>query len=250
MFRVPRVTPPRHCNWGHMSTSSRVIPSKYCTWGYMSGFSLVTPSQTMNLGPDIDSLQDDPNTSELVTGFTFPVSYMTPDQTHRLWVHSPHSPGRHPPRSCNWGNTSTISRVTTPPRTCMWDTLQQYPERHHFSDPAPGLACLQAPRYLTLDPWSHVHSPQADPTSQNCTWGHISTVSRVILLPRPFTWGHMSKVSRLTPTPQTLHLWSQVHSIQGNSTSYTLYLDSHIHSLHGEPHPDQAPIITYPLSPG
>lgn len=44
----------------------------------------MTPSQTLNLGPDFDSLQGDPNISELVPWFTFPVSYMTPDQTQHL----------------------------------------------------------------------------------------------------------------------------------------------------------------------
>ena len=38
----------------------------------------------MNLGSDVDSLQGDPNSSELVPGFTFPVSYVTPDQTQHL----------------------------------------------------------------------------------------------------------------------------------------------------------------------
>ena len=32
----------------------------------------------MNLGSDIDSLQGDPNSSKLLPGFTFPVSYVTP----------------------------------------------------------------------------------------------------------------------------------------------------------------------------
>ena len=50
----------------------------------MSGFSLVTSSQTMNLGSDVDSLQGDPNSSKLVPGFTFPVSYVTPNQTQHL----------------------------------------------------------------------------------------------------------------------------------------------------------------------
>ena len=44
----------------------------------------MTPSQTLKLGPDFDSLQGDPNISELVPWFTFPVSYMTPDQTQHL----------------------------------------------------------------------------------------------------------------------------------------------------------------------
>ena len=35
----------------------------------------------------------------------------------------------------------------------MWDTLQQYPERHHFPDPAPGLVrLLQGTPFPDLGP--------------------------------------------------------------------------------------------------
>ena len=120
----------------------------------------------------------------------------------------------------------------------------------------------------TLILGSHVLSVQVDP-SQPWTWGHISTVSRVTLLPRPFTWGHTSTVYRLTPPPPAPrpctcghrstasrvtpppipYTWIYTSTVSMVSSTQTMHLQSHIHCLQGEPLPDPAPGVTNPQSP-
>ena len=169
------------------------------------------------------------------------------------------------------GHTSTVSRETPLPRpcTCVGTFVS--------SKVSPS---------LTLDLWSHVHSPQADPTSQILhlglhvlclqvdpsqpwTWDDISTFSRVTLLPRPFTWGHTSTASRLTPQPPPrpctcghrstvsrvtipprLCTWDHVHILQGDTTSLALYgvSTTTVFGMTILPHP--APGFSCPRSPG
>ena len=148
------------------------------------------------------------------------------------------------------GHASIVSRETPLPRPCTW---------------VGRFISSKVSSSLTLDLWSHVHSPQANPTSQTLhlgsyvqslqvdlsqpwTWGHISTVSRVTLLPRPCTCGHRSTASRLTPPPIP-YTWIYTSTVSMVTSSQAMYLGSHVHSPQGLPLPDPVTGVTHPQSP-
>ena len=135
-------------------------------------------------------------------------------------------------------------------------TLQQYPGCPSCPKPAPGDICpvtrvntLPNPALGVTCPesrvtlsqklylGSHVHSLQGDPLPRPCTWGNMSTVSRVIQL--PMYLASDVTVSRVSHLPDPAPLGSYVHDLQGDSgprshvyslkcdpTSYALYVES------------------------
>ena len=121
---ISRVIPlPKPCTWSHTSTVSRVTPSQTLYLGlHVHSLHGDTPSQTLNLGSHIHSLQG--KDSQTVHGVHISkVFHANSLQIMHLdsQVHS--LQGDIPPRPCTCGHTSTVSIVTPPATTCIWDHM-------------------------------------------------------------------------------------------------------------------------------
>ena len=118
---VYKVTLSHTMHLGNLSAISRVIPlPKPCTWAHSLHGD--TPSQTLNLGSHIHSLQG--KDSQTVHGVHISkVFHANSLQIMHLdsQVHS--LQGDIPPRPCTCGHTSTVSIVTPPATTCIWDHM-------------------------------------------------------------------------------------------------------------------------------
>ena len=118
---VYKVTLSHTMHLGNLSAISRVIPlPKPCTWAHSLHGD--TPSQTLNLGSHIHSLQgEDSQTvhgvhiSKVFHANSLQIMHLD-SQVHSLQ-------GDIPPRPCTCGHTSTVSIVTPPATTCIWDHM-------------------------------------------------------------------------------------------------------------------------------
>ena len=152
--------------------------SVYCTWCHMSTISSVTyltdpasrvtctpspgdlTSQMMYVGSDV--------TDSRVSNLSCPCTWGYTSTLLRVTL---------PPRPYTWVQTSTVSRVNPPPRPCTWNYISSFQSK---------------PASQTLDLGSHVHSLH-DETLPTLNLGHLSISSRVTTS-QPLGWGHMSTV--------------------------------------------------------
>ena len=89
---------------------------------------------------------------------------------------------------CTWGYTSTLLRVTPPPRPNTW---VQMPSLQ--GDPTSNTLTLVTHPVSRVNPpprpctWNYISSFQSEPTSWTLTWDHMSTIS-MMKASQPCTW--------------------------------------------------------------
>ena len=108
------------------------------------------------------------------------------------------------PISCTLGHTSTVSRLTPPPRPCTRSGTST------SSKVSPS---------QTLDLGSHVHSCQGDPTSSTLYLGsNVHSFQGDPSFQTLHLGSHIYSL-KVIPLPN-LHLWSQVHNVQDPLQDY------------------------------
>ena len=197
--------PSRSCTLGHKSTVSRLSPPpRTCTCGHMLRVSRVTAPPRSCLVWNVHSFKDGPNSQNLYLGSYFHSLRVTPPPTHWTWFPMSLLARVTSFMTLWWGSHvhSLLCVITS--QTLHLESQTQF-QGYSLADPAPGVTYPQSPGWLIQNPVPGLTWPQSpgwpkhpDPvprvtcpqapgctSCRPCTWGHISTVSSVIPIPRP-----------------------------------------------------------------